>query len=89
MQNLKIDELTPEEYDDFRLIMLEEAFLILSDKGKYIKSDSLSTASKIFHLDRISDFFFLEDELEVISEFNSLKKTVIIRHFLKDHIKDI
>lgn len=89
MQDLRIDELTPEEYEDFRLVMLEEALLILSDKRKYLKSDSLNTASKIFHLDRLSDFFFLEDELEVISEFNSLKKTVIIRHFLKDHIKDI
>lgn len=88
-ENLGIENLTPDEYDVFRQMLIEEAWIILSDKRKYVKSDTLNTASKIFHLDRICDFFFLEDELEIIGDFNSLKKTIIVRHFLKDHIKDI
>jgi hypothetical protein len=88
-ENLRIEDLSPDEYEVFRQIMLEESLIILSDKSKYIKNDTLNTASKIFHLDMICDFFFLEDELEVIGDFNSLKKTIIVRHFLKDHIKDI
>jgi hypothetical protein len=88
-ENLGIENLTPDEYDVFRQMLIEEAWIILSDKRKYVKNDTLNTASKIFHLDRICDFFFLEDELEIIGDFNSLKKTIIVRHFLKDHIKDI
>jgi len=88
-ENLGIENLTPDEYDVFRQMLIEEAWIILSDKRKYVKNDTLNTALKIFHLDRICDFFFLEDELEIIGDFNSLKKTIIVRHFLKDHIKDI
>jgi hypothetical protein len=85
----KIEDFTREEYDIFRAIMIEEAWSILSNKRNYLKDNSLSTTLKILHLDEMTDFFYIEDELEVCSEFNSLKKTVVIRHFLKDHILDI
>jgi hypothetical protein len=88
-ENPKIYELSPDEYEIFRRILLEESLAILSDRKKYIKNDILNTATKIFHLDRICDFFFLEDEFEIIGDFNSLKKAIIVRHFLKAHIKDI
>jgi hypothetical protein len=87
--NLKIDDYTPEEYEIFRELMLEEAWHILSEKQKYLKNDSNGTVSKILQLDRITDFFYIEEELEIMSEINSVKKMVIVRHFLKDHIKDI
>lgn len=90
MENIKTEyDLSPEDYEIFRQVMLEEAWIILSDRSKYIKNDSLNTASKIFHLEKISDFFYLEDEFDIVNDFNILKKTVIIRHFLLDHVEDI
>lgn len=86
---ITVSDFTPEEYEDFRENMFNEALSILSEKQSYLKNDSKGTATKILQLDRITDFFYLEEELEVLSEFNSLKKMVIVRHFLKDHIRDI
>lgn len=86
---IAISDFTPEEYEDFREHMFNEALSILSEKHNYLKNDSKGTVTKILQLDRITDFFYLEDELDVIREFNSLKKMVIVRHFLKDHIRDI
>lgn len=86
---LRVSDLSPEEYDDFKRIMIEEAYDVLSNRKEYIETDSFSTSSKIVHLDRLSDFFYLEDEFEVTRDFNSLKKTIIVRHFLRDQIKDI
>jgi hypothetical protein len=85
----KIDNYTKEEYEIFRALMIEEAWDILINKSTYIRSNNENTVSKIQHLEKMSDFFFVENELEISNEFNLLKKTVIIRHFLKDHILDI
>jgi len=85
----KIDNYTREEYEIFRALMIEEAWNILTDKSRYIRNNIEGTLSKIHHLEKISDFFFIENELEIYHEFNLLKKTIIIRHFLKDHISDI
>jgi hypothetical protein len=85
----KIDNYTKEEYEIFRALMIEEAWDILINKSTYIRSNNENTVSKIQHLEKMSDFFFVENELEISNEFNLLKKIIIIRHFLKDHILDI
>jgi hypothetical protein len=35
------------------------------------------------------DFFYLEEEYEIVQELSGLKKAIMVKHFLRDKISDI
>ena len=78
-----------EDYEAYRFMMLEEAELILKDRKNYILTNSIAPAIKIFNLDHIIDFFYLEDEHSIVEEISSIRRAIIIRFFLKKMLKDI
>ena len=84
-----IENQVVEDYEAYRFMMLEEADLILKDRKKYIKTNSMSPSVKIFNLDHIVDFFYLEEELLIVEELSNIRRAIIIRHFLRRMFSDI
>jgi hypothetical protein len=78
-----------ENYDSYRRYILEEAILVLKERKRYIQTNSIGSITKLFNLDQMIDFFYLEEEYEIVQELSGLKKAIMIKHFLRDKISDI
>lgn len=78
-----------ENYDSYRRYILEEAVLVLKERKRYIQTNSISSITKLFNLDQMIDFFYLEEEYEIVQELSGLKKAIMVKHFLRDKISDI
>ena len=78
-----------ENYDSYRILILEETELVLKGKKRYIQTNSIGSITKLFNLDQMIDLFYLEEEHEIVQELNELKKAIMVKHFLRDQISDI
>jgi len=78
-----------DNYDSYRNFILEEAELVLKERKRFVQTDSIPPVTKLFNLDQMIDFFYLEEEHEIIEELDSLRKAIVLRHFLKGQISDI
>jgi hypothetical protein len=87
---IQLDDLLDDsEYEAYRMIILEETKLILSNKSEYIHTKDIGSSEKLTKLEHICDFFYLEDEYTIRKELNSLIEIMLIKHLLKDIIYDI
>jgi hypothetical protein len=78
-----------ENYDSYRRFILEETELVLKERKRYIQTNSIGSITKLFNLDQMIDFFYLEEEYEIVQELGELKKAIMVKHFLRDQISDI
>ena len=78
-----------ENYDLYRKFILEETELVLRERKRYIQTNSIGSITKLFNLDQMIDFFYLEEEYEIVQELSELKKAIMVKHFLRDQISDI
>jgi hypothetical protein len=78
-----------ENYDSYRRFILEETELVLRERKRYIQTNSIGSVTKLFNLDQMIDFFYLEEEYEIVQELSELKKAIMVKHFLRDQISDI
>ena len=78
-----------ENYDSYRKFILEEAELVLEERKRYIQTHSIGSITKLFNIDQMIDFFYLEEEYEIVQELSELKKAIMVKHFLRDQISDI
>jgi hypothetical protein len=78
-----------ENYDSYRKFILEETKLVLKERKRYIQTNSIGSITKLFNLDQMIDFFYLEEEYEIVQELSELKKAIMVKHFLRDQISDI
>jgi hypothetical protein len=78
-----------ENYDSYRKFILEETELVLKERKRYIQTNSIGSITKLFNLDQMIDFFYLEEEYEIVQELSELKKAIMVKHFLRDQISDI
>lgn len=78
-----------DNYESYRHFILEETELVLKERKMYIQTNTIGSVTKLFNLDQMIDFFYLEDEYEIVQELTGLKKVIMVKHFLKDHISDI
>jgi hypothetical protein len=78
-----------ENYDSYRRYILEEAVLVLKERKRYIQTNSIGSITKLFNLDQMIDFFYLEEEYEIVQELSGLKKAIMVKHILRDKISDI
>jgi len=78
-----------ENYDSYRRFILEETELVLRERKRYIQTNSIGSVTKLFNLDQMIDFFYLEEEYEIVQELSELKKAIMVKHFLRDPISDI
>jgi len=78
-----------ENYDSYRRFILEETELVLRERKRYIQTNSIGSVIKLFNLDQMIDFFYLEEEYVIVQELSELKKAIMVKHFLRDPISDI
>ena len=78
-----------ENYDSYRRFILEETELVLRERKRYIQTNSIGSITKLFNIDQMIDFFYLEEEYEIVQELSELKKAIMVKHFLRDQISDI
>jgi len=78
-----------ENYDSYRRFILEETELVLRERKRYIQTNSIGSVTKLFNLDQMIDFFYLEEEYVIVQELSELKKAIMVKHFLRDPISDI
>ena len=62
---------------------------MLKERKRYIQTNSIGSITKLFNLDQMIDFFYLEEEYEIVQELSGLKKAIMVKHFLRDKISDI
>jgi hypothetical protein len=74
-----------DNYDSYRNFILEEAEIVL----RFVQTDSIASITKLFNLDQMIDFFYLEGEYEIVQDLTNLKRAIMIKHFLKGQISDI
>ena len=79
---------TKSEYDEYKLLMIEEAEEILCSKEKYINFDDLPLTVRISRLDNLIDFFVMEGEKELVNDLNLVKTSVKLRFYLNEFISN-
>ena len=62
---------------------------MLKERKRYIQTNSIGSITKLFNIDQMIDFFYLEEEYEIVQELSELKKAIMVKHFLRDQISDI
>ncbi len=78
-----------DNYDSYRNFILEEAEIVLRERKRFVQTNSIASITKIFNLDKMIDFFYLEGEYEIVQDLTNLKRAIMIKHFLKGQISDI
>lgn len=78
-----------DNYECYRNFILEEAELVLKERKRFVQTESIPSITKLFNLDQMIDFFYLEEEYEILEELVSLRKAIMIKHFLKGQLSDI
>ena len=78
-----------EDYNSYRQYIMEETEIVLKEKKRFIETETISTGTKLFNLDRMIDFFYLEDEHVLTNELLNMKTAIVIKHFLKRKSLDI
>ncbi len=78
-----------DNYDSYRNFILEEAEIVLRERKRFVQTDSIASITKLFNLDQMIDFFYLEGEYEIVQDLSNLKRAIMIKHFLKGQISDI
>lgn len=78
-----------DNYEAYRTFILEEAELVLKERKRFVQTESIPSITKLFNLDQMIDFFYLEEEYEIIEELMNLRKAIMIKHFLKGQLSDI
>jgi len=83
MDRFLIDLSDMGEFYEYRLLMIEEAEHILSDKKSYIQSNFLPDHAKLLKISDLIDFFILEGEDLIVSDLANMEDSIRIRIFMK------
>lgn len=78
-----------ENYDLYKKFIIDEAELVFKEKKKYIQTNSINSITKVFTLDQMIDFFYLEGEKDIVNELSNIREAIVIKHFLKGQSLDI
>lgn len=70
-----------EEFEEYRLLMIEEAEYVLTNKQKFIQCD-IPYDVKIMRISDLTDFFLLEEENIIVDELSSIDDALRIRQIL-------
>ncbi len=74
------------DYEEYKLLMIEEAKDILTNKEKYITLNPMSLSSKISRLNDLIDFFTIQEEDEIVKDLNVVKSSIKLRFYLKEFV---
>lgn len=74
------------EYEEYKLLMIEEAEDILSNKEKYIILNRMPLTSKISRLNDLIDFFTIQEETEIVKDLNMVKSSIKLRFYLNEFV---
>ena len=77
---------THKEYEEYRLLMIEEANDILSNKERYIISSPLPVHSKLSRINDLIDFFTIQEEKEIVRDLEALRESVRLRFYFKEFV---
>lgn len=87
-KNQKMDRILSEyslsdiEFNEYRLMMIEEAEHILTHKKFYIQDDFLPYTAKIMRISDLIDFFTLEGEDLIVRDLVHMEDSIRIRIFM-------
>jgi hypothetical protein len=86
LDSLNSESFTGREYEEYKLLMIEEAEEILCNKEKYINFDDLPIMTRISRLNDLIDFFTLEEEPEIVSDLTMVKNSVKLRFYFVEFV---
>ena len=78
----KYDIESMNEFSEYRLLMIEEAELILSNKKDYIQQNFLPDEAKIMRISDLVDFFILEDESSIVEDLIIMGDIIRLKKFI-------
>jgi hypothetical protein len=78
----KYDIESMQEFSEYRLLMIEEAEFILSNKKDYIQQNFLPDEAKIMRISDLSDFFVLEDEPTIVDDLTIMGDIIRLKKFI-------
>jgi len=77
---------TGREYEEYKLLMIEEANDILSDKKRYVISSPLPIHSKLSRINDLIDFFTIQEEKEIVKDLTALRDSVRLRFYFEEFV---
>lgn len=77
---------TDKEYEEYKLLMIEEANDILTNKERYIISSPLPVHSKLSRINDLIDFFTIQEEKEIVRDLEALRESVRLRFYFKEFV---
>jgi hypothetical protein len=78
----KYDIESMQEFSEYRLLMIEEAELILSNKKDYIQQNFLTDEAKIMRISDLVDFFILEEEPLIVGDLTTMGDIIRLKKFI-------
>jgi hypothetical protein len=74
------------EYEEYKLLMIEEANDILSNRERYVISSPLPIHSKLSRINDLIDFFTLQEEKEIVRDLENVRDSIRLRFYFKEFV---
>lgn len=74
------------EYEEYKLLMIEEAKDILSNRERYVISSPLPIHSKLSRINDLIDFFTLQEEKEIVRDLENVRDSIRLRFYFKEFV---
>lgn len=75
-----------DEYEEYKLLMIEEANDILSNRERYVVLSPLPVYSKLSRINDLVDFFTVEGEKEIVRDLEVIRDSIRLRFYLKEFV---
>jgi hypothetical protein len=72
-----------EDFEQFRLLNVEEAEFILCDVTSYVNDDIIPIEEKILRTCDLVDFFILEEEKEIVKDLINVENALYIKKLME------
>jgi hypothetical protein len=72
-----------EDFEQFRLLNIEEAEFILFDATSYVNDDIIPIEEKIIRTCDLVDFFILEGEKEIVKDLIKVENALYIKKLIE------
>ena len=87
--NTFFDNLDEDDFEDYVVLLLEEADYIINNRIAYLKDQTMTENEKIDRLRELMDFFILEDHMVIYEDLWSIMNMILLKKYIECSASDL
>ena len=87
--NTFFDNLDEDDFEDYIVLLVEEADYIINNRIAYLKDQTMTENEKIDRLRELMDFFILEDHMVIYEDLWSIMNMILLKKYIECSASDL